>query len=222
MRQRWLCLVLSLAGVLSAGAGSGIAAAPRRLQVSSPPYRVTVSLEFTSPFVPDGRMSLAELSFRVSFTPVFFEFDPAGDPLLGRCQINAHAGKGSFTKIVHNDVQEGNERQKATFLSPRPKEFSAQLDIESEPTEEDEAAAKSRIPPEKVRLTFWTELGLKEVEWGSRLGTNVLPNFKIVFEAPFRDLLSGKPLSVTLPYEGTFAEDKGTWKIEFIPETKKE
>jgi hypothetical protein len=221
MRQLWLGIAINLAVAVRAAAGLDIVAAPPSLPISSPPYRILVSLEFTSPFVPDGRMSLAEFSLRISFSPAIFEFDPSGDPLLGRCEIDVNAGKGTFIKIVLNDVQKGDDRQKPIFLAPRPKEFSAQLAIESEPTEEDEAAAKSRTPPDKVRLSLWTEFGPKEIVWGSPLGTNVLQNFKTVFEAPFRDLLTGRPRTVTLPYEGAFTEDKGTWKIEFIPERQK-
>jgi hypothetical protein len=188
---------------------------------TSPNYEVQLSLDMTSPFVPDGRMSLAELSLRAVFSAVRFEFDPEEDPLLGRCQVNSGKGKGAFSKLVLNEAQVGEERLAASFLSARPRDFASGLAIESEPTVEDEASARSRTPPEKVRLSFWTEFGTSPITWGSELGSASLPDLKIVFEVPFRDLIQGKRFSLTLPYEGRFPEDKGTWKIEMRPAPKK-
>ena len=198
-------------------AGAGPAAAPRR----SPPYAITLTFELKSPFVPDGRASLAELGFRVVFSPVVFEFDPHGDPLLGRCQLVTGTVRGSFSKFVLNEVGRGEERRPAAFLTPRPAGFSAGLDIESEPTAEDDAAAAARVPPAIIRLSFWTDLGAGPIRWGTALGTGSLEDFKTVFEAPFADLLAGRRRVVTLPYEGKYPEDRGTWKIDFVPVTGK-
>jgi hypothetical protein len=184
---------------------------------SSPPYTVSVEFSAQSPFVPDGRMSLAELAFKAVFSPVTFEFDADEDPLLGRSQISTAKGKGILSRLVLNDVQKGEERQASMFFSARPGEFPAGLAIESEPTEEDEAASRSKAPPEKVRLSFWTELGRTPVKWGSPLGSAELGDFRLVFEVPFRRLLEGRPHTVTLPYEGRFPEDRGTWRVEFTP-----
>jgi hypothetical protein len=194
---------------------------PKKAVRSSPPY--TVSLEFSaqSPFVPDGRMSLAELAFKVVFSPVVFEFDPEEDPLLGRSQVNTEKGKGTFSRVVLNDVQKGDKRQSPAFLTARPRDFAAGLAVESEPTEEAEASSRSKNPPEKVRLSFWTELGTPPVKWGSPLGLAELSDFRLVFEVPFRRLLEGRPQTTVLPYEGRFPEDRGTWRINFIPGAKK-
>jgi hypothetical protein len=188
---------------------------------ASPPCDVHVSLNASSPFVPDGRMSLAEISFEATFQSVTFEFDPAEDPLLGRCQVNAAKGKTKFSRLFLNEAQRGDERLPVSFLSVRPSEFPAGLGIESEPTGEDEAAAKSGTAPEKVRLAFWTELGRTPVKWGSKFGTDNLPDLKVVFEVPFRDLIRGKGCSITLPYQGRYPEDSGTWQIEIRPGAKK-
>lgn len=188
---------------------------------TSPPYNVTILLNATSPFVPDGRTSLAELSLKVVFSSVTFEFDPDEDPLLGRCQVNASNGKGTISRLILNDVQRGDERIAASFLTPRPPTFPAGLGIESEPMAEDESAAASRTAPEKVRLAFWTELGPTPVKWGSKFGAASLSDFKIVFEVPFRDLLAGKAHSLTRPYQGHHPEDRGMWRIDFRPAPKK-
>lgn len=188
---------------------------------TSPNYEVQVSLDMTSPFIPDGRMSLAELSLQAVISEVRFEFDPEEDPLLGRCQVSSGKGKGTFSKLVLNEGQLGEKRVAGAFLSARPRDFAAGLAIESEPTEEDEASARSGTPPEKVRLSFWTEFGTPPITWGSELGSASLPDLRMVFEVPFRDLIQGKRFSVTLPYEGRYPEDKGTWKIEVRPAPKK-
>jgi hypothetical protein len=209
-----------LLGVAAACAVAGrpAAAGPQAgCAKSSRAYRVTVSFELTSPFVPDGRSSVAELAFRVIFSPVVFEFDPAADPLLGRCQVETGAVRGSFSRFVLNDVQRAEDRRTPAFLTPRPADFAAGIGIESEPTEDEESAATSRVPPSKIRLSFWTDFGADEIKWGSPLGTNALENLRVVFAAPFRDLLAGRARAVTLPYDGRYPEDKGTWKIEFVP-----
>ncbi len=195
--------------------------ARKRPILSSPACAVQISLTAASPFVPDGRHSLAEISFKVLFPSVTFEFDPDEDPLLGRCQINAGKGKGTFSKLVLNEVQVGEERIASSFLNARPREFGAGLAIESEPTAEDESSAQSKTPPEKVQLSFWTDLGPAPITWGSKFGSARLPEFKIVFEVPFLQIIQGKPFSLTLPYQGRYPEDKGTWTIDIRPESKK-
>lgn len=188
---------------------------------TSPNYEASFSLDATSPFVPDGRHSLAEISCKVFFPSVTFEFDPEEDPLLGRCQVNADKGKGTFSKLILNDAQKGEERLSPGFLSARPLEFTAGLAIESEPMPEEEAALHSRTAPAKVRLSFWTEWEPTPIRWGSKFGSGSLPDLKIVFEVPFHELLQGKPFSVTVPHEGLHPEDKGYWKINFRPALKK-
>jgi hypothetical protein len=182
---------------------------------ASPRYEVRVALEFSSPFVPDGRMSVAEFSLQAVFSGVVLEFDPKEDPLLGRCQINAEPGKGVFTKLVLNDVQVGEKRQSVLFTTARPAEFPVKLAVESEPTEEEEAAARSSDPPEKIRLSFWTEFSPGAVKWASKFGSAGLEDFRVTFEVPFRKLIEGKGCIITFPCEGRYPEDKGSWTIEW-------
>ena len=209
-------------GVMTRAGSRRPAAKEKRRPVQvSPPCEVRIALQAASPFVPDGRTSLAELSLEVVFASVTFEFDPDEDPLLGRCQVAAPAGKGKFSKLVLNDVERDGERLPASFLSARPAEFAAALGVESEPMAEDEAAARSAPAPEKVRLAFWTDFSKMPVKWGSRFGTAALPDFKVVFEVPFRDLVRGKSFSATLPYQGTYPEDSGTWQVVIKPRAGK-
>ena len=185
---------------------------------ASPPYAAIVELEYKSPCAPDGRMSLAEFSFQVVFYPVTFEFDPEADPVLGHCKLTAAEAAGKVTRLVLNDVQEGDDRHKPWFTRGPTKTFAANIDIETEPSSQEGKAR--RVPPNKINLVFWTDFSQEPTEWGSKLGSNVLANIKLEFEAPFADLMNGKPRTIQLPYEGTFPEDKGAWKIEFRPETK--
>jgi hypothetical protein len=214
-------VLLGLAAALALWLGAADAANSASRPKTSRPYRITVSFELSSPRVPDGRSSVGELAFRVVFSPVVFQFDPSEDPLLGRCQIETGTARGVFTRFALNDVEKDGVRLTPAFLTPRPAGFTAGIGIESEPMAEDEAVATSRVAPARVRLSFWTDFGAKEIKWGSELGINVLRNLRIVFEAPFRDLLAGRPRAVTVPYEGVYPEDKGTWKIEFVPESGK-
>jgi hypothetical protein len=87
---------------------------------------------------------------------------------------------------------------------------------------EDEASTRSGTAPGKVRLSFWTEWEAMPIRWGSEFGSASLPDFKVVFEVPFRKLLQGKPYAITFPYEGRYPEDKGIWNIEVrsVPQKK--
>lgn len=187
----------------------------------SPAFAVEISLSVTSPSIPDGRSSLAELSLEIIFSSVIFEFDPDEDPLLGRCQVNSGKGEGRISRLILNDVERNGERVPASFLSARPRVFPCGLAIESEPMAEDEAAARSAPAPEKVRIAFWTDFSKTPVKWGSRFGTATLPDLKLVFEVPFRGLLQGRAYSAVLPYVGRFPEDSGTWQVEIRPQPKK-
>lgn len=221
IRQRGIGFILALAAAGAASAGPASSENPAAAPKTSPLYTIKVSFELASPFIADGRLSIAELAFRVVFAPVVFEFDPQGDPLLGRCQVDTGKVKGAFSRFVLNDVQRGEDRQTPAFLTPRPADFTAGLGIESEPTEDDEAAAKSRVPPAKIRLSFWTDFGAGEIKWGTALGTGTLESLNTVFEVPFRDLMAGRAHTVSYPCEGRYPEDKGTWTIEFTPLPKK-
>jgi hypothetical protein len=141
------------------------------------------------------------------------------DPLLGNCQLTAPEATGKMTHLVLNDVQQGDDRHKPWFTRGPTKTFAANIDIDTEPSSQE--GKPRRVPPNKVNLVFWTDFSQEPTEWGSKLGSNVLANIKLEFEAPFADLMHGKPCTITLPYEGTFPEDKGTWKIEFRPGAKK-
>ena len=187
----------------------------------SPSFAVEISLSVTSPFIPDGRSSLAELSLEIIFSSVIFEFDPGEDPLLGRCQVNSGKGEGRIARLVLNDVERNGERVRASFLSARPRVFLCGLAIESEPMAEDEEAFESSMAPEQVRLALWTEFGRVPVRWGSNFGTENLADLKLVFEVPYRALLQGKAYSAALPYIGRFPEDSGTWRVEIRPQPKK-
>ncbi|OGD20928.1 MAG: hypothetical protein A2W03_07390 [Candidatus Aminicenantes bacterium RBG_16_63_16] len=220
IRWAFVCLLVAAAvfAISARPAGKERHAAGTR---TSRPCTLTVAFELTSPFVPDGRASISELAFRVVFAPVVFEFDPEGDPLLGRCQLDSGKAKGVFSKFVLNDSQKGEARQTPAFLTPRPVDFTAGLGIESEPTEDDESAAASPNPPARIRMSFWTDFGASKIKWGSAIATGVLENLKTVFEVPFRDLLAGRARTIVHPYEGKYPEDKGTWKIVFAPGIRK-
>ena len=187
----------------------------------SPPCMVHIRLEAVSPFIPDGRASLAELALEAAFSSVTFEFDPDEDPLLGRCQVITEKGEGRIARLVLNDVEKDGDRVPASFLSARPRVFPCVLAVESEPMAEDEEGAGSSLAPEKVRLGFWTEFGHMSVRWGSKFGTENLPDLKLVFEVPLRNLLRGKAYSATSPYVGHYPEDSGTWRVEIRPQPKK-
>jgi len=189
----------------------------------SPPYTVMIALEFTSPFVPDGRMSFSDFAFSATFYHVTFEFDPH-DP-LGACSVNAEKGKLILTRHAFNDVQEGDDRHRPWVKKEWPQEFPAVLGMAADPIVETVPNDKSDIPlvplvPEKVKLRFKGAFGLLDLMWYSKLGSCSLDDMYFEFEVPWQKLLAGKAHTVKLPYQGSDPEETGSWWIEFIPERK--
>ena len=189
----------------------------------SPPYTVMVALEMNSPYVPDGRMTFADLAFSATFKDVVFISDPAG----GAGLIENHGGRLFLTRHTFNDVYDGDERHKPWVEKPWPTEFPASLlSGWSEREDEDEIVDPEDIPivplvKETVKIGFYARFGLIEHQWISKLGSNVLSNMLFEFQAPLIPLLEGKPLTLKCPYEGVDPEDRGQWWIEFIPAERK-
>jgi len=212
--------------ILLLGQGAGfLPASPQAKKPTrrvSPPYTVMVALEATSPFVPDGRMSFADLAFSATFKNVVFIFDP--DAGAGLTEV--HDGKLFLTRHAFNDVAAPDDRHRPWVKKEWPAEFPASLQEGWLEREEDEEPEQDEMPlvlivPDKVKISFHARFGLLDLEWVSKLGTNVLSNMLFEFEAPLWPLIEGKPHTMKLPYEGDYPEDKGQWWIEFIPAGKK-
>jgi hypothetical protein len=199
--------------------------AEKVLERKSPPYTVMVALEVTSPFVGDGRMNFANLAFSTTFKDLIFVFDPGA--ILGFCSVEGEEGKILLTRHEFNDVQEGDDRHRPWVKKEWPMEFPASLStapdemIENTPTSDDGLPLVPLAPPSMVKLRFHAEFGLLDLKWYSKLGSNVLSDMSFDFDVPWPQLLEGKPLTLKLPYQADYAEEKGEWWIEFIPKGKK-
>jgi len=186
---------------------------------NSPPYSVLVNLRFSSPFVPDGRMSLAEFAASVTFKNVVFQYDP-GDNLLSDslyCYVDAEEGTGTVSECRLNDVEPESPRHKAHFIKPPPQKFTALLRVQSQDLE---AYSLPLIPleaPAKVALCFRTLFGRDRIVWGASEGSAELEELEACFDVAWLKLLKGEPVSVALDYKGTYPEDTGKWWIEFLP-----
>ena len=220
---RIACLAVLLAATLGMLGATGPQQGPVRK--ISPPYTVMVALQATSPFVADGRMSIADLAFSATFKNVVVVVDRAQGAFLSQ----HYSGKVLLTRHEFNDVDSGDDRHRPWVKKPWPMEFPASLvsgwlekEDEEEEAEIDEDVddmplAKLTIP-KTIHLGFYARFGLLDLEWISKLGTCVLSNMLFEFEQEWRPLLDGKPVTLKLPYEGDYEGDQGTWWIEFIPE----
>jgi len=206
------------------GLAAGSPPAKKPARHVSPPYTVMVALEMSSSFVPDGRMSFADLAFSATFKDVVFVIDlGAGEQYAF---FEKHDGKLFLTRVEFNDVAGPDERHRPWVEKPWPKEFSASLVEGWIERDEDEGQVDADgIPlvplvPETIKLGFYARFGLLDLEWFSKLGSNVLSNMLFEFEVPWRQLVDGKPVSLKIPFEPDYPEDKGMWWIEFIPQKK--
>jgi len=225
MNSRIVRLVILAGMVLSAPAVLRPASAPEKKTPVRPSqtYTIVISLQAASPFVPDGRMSIADLAFSATFKDVVLIF---GTGLPESFFFDEHNdGKLFLTRHEFNDVDDGScGRHKPWVNKPWPVEFLASLIpgwIEEHDSDE-ETDMNEVVPlvPDKIKFGFAAHFGLLDLEWISKLGSCVLSSMKYDFEAPREALLKGEPVSLKLPYEGDDPEDKGTWWIEFIPKKK--
>ena len=187
-------------------------------EISTGAYSCTVDLDFTSPFVPDRRMSIAALSMHVVFDKVVFEEGPDVDPFGGGVDVDAGDGVGTFTKFELNDVWgDDDSRHRPTFIKPPPKTFEAQLTMAIDEEQlKSPASDKTKKPaaPTTVKLVLRTWTG--DITWGSELGSSADGNFSLEFEAPWANLIAGKPVTLKVPYKGeSNLDEKGTWTITF-------
>lgn len=194
--------------------------------LNSGSYKVTVDLEFGSPYVPDGRMPIAALQMHVVFDEVFIEGRTADAPLSSFGDIDAGEGLGTFTKFELQDSWThgpATNRERPKFIKGKepPKSFRAGLIMAADFEMSEERSGtgkKARLPaPEKALMVFTTEMGRSAPWWGNSEGGTTLEDFRLEFEVPWRDLLAGKPLTLVLPYEGNEPEEKGRWTISFVP-----
>ena len=187
-------------------------------------YQVTVDLDLASSFVPDGGMSIAKLKMHVDFDRVVIEPGNRENPLSLLGDIDADEGKGRFLVFELNRAwTEGNNFEQPKFIRKPPDSFGATLTIYLGPDELNEIIQQENknisLPPEKMKLSFFTDMDLQEIKWGCSTGSAAAGfyEFQVKFDVPWPDLLAGKPVTVKVPYETDEPNEKGTWTIQFKP-----
>lgn len=187
-------------------------------------YSVSVDLDYASPFIPDGSMSIAKLGLHADFERVVIE--PGGnEPAVSSFgDIDADEGKGKFTVFELNNVwTEGDNIEHPKFIKRPPASFGATLTLALDEDAIQKVLKTNRktapAPPEKMKLSFFTDMDLQEIQWGCSTGSAAVGfyEFQVKFEVPWKDLLAGKPVTVTAPYESDEPNEKGTWTIRFNP-----
>lgn len=223
LRVVWIFILLSASMTAWEGPLPEAPQAKKAGRRTSPPYTVMVSLQANSPFVADGRMSIADLAFSATFRNVVFYYERSTGPGV----YEKHNGKLLLTRHEFNDVDDCGDRHKPWLKKEWPMEFPASLvqgwtEKEEEPETDPDVAETIIVPlvPGTIKMGFYARFGLLDLEWFSKLGSCVLSNMLFEFEVPWAPLLDGKPHTLRLPYEGDDPEDTGTWWIEFIPEKK--
>jgi hypothetical protein len=190
-------------------------------------YTVTVDLEFTAPYIPDGAMRIAELQMHVVFEDVFIEAGNKEDPnpIMASGGIDWGEVRGTFRRFVLQDTWtsgDANNRERPKFISGKepPTSFEASLTLEDDlvPEMENSRDGKRSVSirlSEKRTLIFRTDMRRNLPEWGNSVGGTRLDDFNLDFEVPWNDLLAGKPVTIKLPYMED--EEKGSWTIQFTP-----
>ncbi len=192
-------------------------------------YTATIDLDLSSPYIPDGRMSIAKLQMHVDFDEIFIESGSKNPIPYVSGDIDASEGRGTFTKFELNDVWTHGDaltdREHPKWIKKPPESFGAMLtmatDVEFLRQIAQFGKTKQKVsPPAKARLVFFTQMGMMPITWGASEGSSGLEDFRLEFDVPWQDLLDGKPVTIKLPYEEEDPDVKGTWTISFIPGSK--
>jgi len=228
MRTRRQLVFAAFVVIVSIGLWAAASQENEPKKKRSPAYTITVALQVKSPFVADGRMTFADFAFRATFGNVVFVLDP----YEGAGLMKQSDGRLLLTRHVFNDVDMGGGRHQPWVEKPWPKEFPASLVegwVEREEEEDYEADEEgsdewednfdeTRYLPKTIGLGFQARFG--QLEWFSKPGSRMLMDMRFEFAVAWKPLFVGKPVSLKLPYEGDYPEDKGEWRIEFIPQKK--
>ncbi len=198
------------------------------LHIKPAVYDVSVGFNMTSPFVADGRMTLANLDFVVRFEGVRFQFFPEGNPLGGCCGVRARDGRGVITRIKPNDVQtELDERPETPrFTKGPPSEFTGALQAGMNvqglrERSQGKPRQKAERPPETAPLVFQASFR-PPIEWAAKVGSANFPSVRLEADVPWRTLIAGKPVSLQLPCKEACGEDaSGTWTLTFTPQPRR-
>lgn len=219
VRKRAAVFILAFIGITLVLAAVPLIGQKKPKLQRSPPYAVLVNLRFSSPFVPDGRMSIAEFAMSVSFKQVVFEFDPEDSLLFPfYCNVDTKQGWGTISVFKLNDVEPESPRHPARLIKPLPTRFAAELSVENRFLEPGELPLIPLDgPPPVVPLVFRTHFGREKIAWGAQEGGTILEELELQFEVPWPKLMRGEEVSVAVDYKGGWPEDKGKWWIEFIP-----
>ncbi len=187
-------------------------------------YQVTVDLDLASSFVPDGSMSIAKLKMHVDFDRVVIEPGNRATPVSLLGDIDADEGRGRFLTFELNKAwTEGDNFEQPKFIKKPPESFGATLTLHLEEDELNRILQQDKkgtsIPPDKMKLSFFTDMDHQEIEWGCSTGSAAAGfyEFQVKFDVPWSDLLAGKPATVKVPYATEDPNEKGTWTIQFKP-----
>jgi len=186
----------------------------------SAPYTVLVSLAYTSPYVGDGRSSIADMGFSVTFENFRLEYFGEKEMFMTAYRVRGNPGRGILSRCSLNRVETGGKVVTPKITKPHGEKFEAWLDIVPGPYRDSWGK-----PPEgfvnAVPLQFRTSWGRDMMAWDYEVGHSYLEEECLeVFWVDWAALKDGAPVSITLPYKGADEEDEGTWWIEFLPPKK--
>ena len=198
-------------------------------QLNAGAYTITFDLEMSQRYVADGGMYISALGAHAVFEGVFFHEGLTRNILMAVLPIAR--GKGEFTKFLLHDIEPNKvgsgtaARESPRFTKGPPKSFTTQLKMAVTPEDMERRfgargkppASKTPPPPLKTAKLIFEYLGLMETEWQSSVGSATFDGLHLEFDAPWPDLLAGKPVTLKIPYED--GVEKGTWTITFSPQS---
>jgi len=221
--------LLSVAlAVLAAGVASG-----EGVFLSSPPYDITITLEYTDPPDPYGSQGYIEsyrsvsffshVVFGPSFSPEFdamFVSDPYPAGAGGAIPSGQKSGTGIIESFTLQPAWESDDEAIEAVVTHGPEPFTPTLTLLTEgmavdlmPVPDDDMAVLPLVPTLWIMFNEGFSITEPELVWEyPGFAGNSVESGRFVFSLPLRDLGEGVEFIIDRPYRGDTAT--GTWTIQ--------
>lgn len=205
--------------------------------LSSPPYDITVTFEYTDPADPYGSQGYIESYKSVSmFGHVVFGSSIAPDfPAMFSSSMGMSAaggcipsmqesGSGVIERFTLQPAWESDDEAIAAMVTHGPDPFNPTLTLltyemamDARPVSDDDLPLVPLVPTIWFLFNEGFSIAEPELQWEyPGFAANSIGGGMVVFSAPLQDIGAGMSFELHLPYENETAT--GQWTIQFMPE----
>lgn len=212
------------------------ASAAEEVFLSSPPYDILVSFEYTDEADPYGSQGyiasyravsmFSHVSFGASFSPVFpamFATTEGPSGMGGVMPSIQISGSGVIEHFTLQPAWESDDEAIEAEVTHGPEPFDPTLTLLTEEQAMDsQECGEDDMPLVPLVQTLWFlfnegySIAEPELQWRyPEFAESCIESGAVIFPVPLAKLGEGEPCEMLIPYEGGTA--RGTWTIRFMP-----